>query len=300
MKTIKQLKPKLNFIKKNTRPRLTQLLVTSGSIICHDLETSVMIKDNYGLDEGLHRYATLGLVAPDSDVNEYPICNFDMNYSEHIFTDVEQLEQVLKYVSKDETRLFLNGAAINGGHLVATDGHTLKAYNLHEKLEGSYILPRTSLTVLIKLLKGFKIKDKFKICLEESYAHIDTDKFKMKIRLIAREYPRWQNIIPKDYESVLTVMGWNEVLRAKDLFIDKKFKSNGCRIVASEGQVYIIPKQYPDNKYLIGTSDKDFELGFNFSYLVRAANAKDAFQIKFNNCTSPVEVNGAIVMPLKL
>ncbi len=60
---LKQLKPKLNFIKKNARPILTMVKVTKNSLEVNDLETYVTIKDNHGLSEGLHAYDTLGLVA---------------------------------------------------------------------------------------------------------------------------------------------------------------------------------------------------------------------------------------------
>lgn len=297
---LKQLKPKLSFIKKNSRPRLTQIKVTKTGLECTDLETFVRIKDNYGMSEGLQNYSTLGLTNSSNDVDEYPTHNVDTDHRDFILIDLVKIEECLKYASKDETRLYLNGVAINAGHLVATDGHTMKSYELGEKLEHNYIMPSSSLKVLIKLLKGYKLKGLVRITLNEQWATVDNSQFTLSMRLIQRDYPKWQNIVPTKYSKLIEINDFNKVVEAKELF--KETRSYSSRLSAINGEVYLIPKNYPDNRFLIGTcfAGEDFELGFNYSYLVRASNKKNEFTIKFNNELSPCEVNNAIVMPLKL
>lgn len=299
---LKQLKPKLNFIKKikTCRPILTMVKVTKNSLEVNDLETYVTIKDNHGLSEGLHYYDTLGLVASEGavDINEYPLPPVG-THQDVILVSLSDLEHTLKYASKDETRLYLNGVAINGGYMVATDGHTLNRVKLEKETSRNYIMPRNSLTVLIKLLKGYKFTGLIRIEFNDSHALVENAQFKVSMRLIERDYPKWQAIIPT--KGFLNEVDVSEMPDFKDFKLLLNKRSNACIIKASEGYVYLVPKLHPDNSYVIGAyTGDDFELGFNFNYLVRAAKKDKAFKIKFNNLLSPCEVNGSIVMPLKL
>lgn len=296
---LKQLKPKLNFIAKNVRPRLTQIRVNKDSLQCTDLETYVTIKNNHGMSEGLQHHSTLGLTNSTNDVEEYPLFNVDRNHRDVLNIDLEKLERCLQFTSKDETRPQLNGVAINGGHLVATDGHTLMTYKLDKKLENDYILPSTSLKVLIKLLKGYKLTGLVTIELNESYATVENSQFSFTCRLIQREYPKWQAIVPTKFTHHVIINSFENTKDAAPLFKECK-RSHACRMVGSEGIVSLIPKNYPNDRYVIGKCVDDFEMGFNYSYLVRAANKSDDFIFKYNGDLNPCEFNEAIIMPLKL
>ena len=107
------------------------------------------------------------------------------------------------------------------------------------------------------------------------------------------------NFIKKNARPILTMVKVTKnSLEVNDLETYVTIKYNHG---LSEGYVYLVPKLYPDNQYVIGAyTGDDFELGFNFDYLVRAANKDKSFKIKFNNLLNPCEVNGSIVMPLKL
>lgn len=297
---LKQLKPKLNFIAKNMRPILTQIKVTKNALECTDLETYVKIKNDYGMSEGLQNYTTLGLVNSSNDVTDYPMNNIDRDHRDVLNIDMSKLERCLQFASKDETRLYLNGVAVNDGHLVATDGHTMKAYELGEKFEHDYILPSTSLKVLIKLLKGYKLTGLVKLELNEQWATVDNAQFTFSMRLIQRDYPKWQAIVPTSYAHEVIINNFDILKDAAPLF--KETRSHGAIMKGREGLVYLIPQKYPDSKFLIGACavECDFEMGFNYSYLVRAANRENIFMFKYNNELAPCEFNEAIVMPLKL
>lgn len=297
---LKQLKPKLNFIKENARPILTMVKVTKNSLEVNDLETYVTIKNNHGLSEGLHRYDTLGLVAGEGAANldEYPLAPIG-THQDIILVSLSDLEHTLKYASKDETRLHLNGVAIDGGYMVATDGHTLNRVKLEKETSRNYIMPRTSLAVLIKLLKGYKLTGLIRIEFNDSHALVENAQFKVSMRLIERDFPKWQAIIPT--EGFLNEIDVSEMPDFKDFKLLLNKRSNACSIKASEGYVSLVPKLHPHISFIIGAYTGDnFELGFNFDYLVRAAKKDKSFKIKFNNLLSPCEVNGSIVMPLKL
>jgi DNA polymerase III sliding clamp (beta) subunit (PCNA family) len=298
---LKQLKPKLNFIAKNMRPILTQIKVTKNALECTDLETYVKIKNDYGMSEGLQNYSTLGLVNSSNDITDYPMTSVDRDHRDVLNIDMSKLERCLQFASKDETRLYLNGVAVNNGHLVATDGHTMKAYELDTKFEHNYILPSNSLKVLIKLLKGYKLTGLVRLELNEQWATVETAQFTCSMRLIQREYPKWRNIVPTSFNHTIAIDNFDAIKEAAPLFKECK-RSFASKMIGENGKVYLSPKNYPDQKFLIGACavECDFEMGFNYSYLVRAANKKNQFTFKYNNELAPCEFNEAIVMPLKL
>ena len=295
-----KLKTKLKFISKGVRHILVNVKVNNDSIECNDLETFVKIKNNYGMSPGLQRFDTLGLIESNSkDVDDYPLVDFDDEFTDRqIETTMEILQDLNKYASNDETRPFLSGVAVDRTHLVATNGHVCKYVELDNEIENSYIIPRTGIINLVKLLKGFKIKGSFKIELNEEYAVIDNEYFTCKIRLIAREYIKWQAIVPDKFEYSFTVTNWINLKELKGLFCVHRY---ACTLKTIKGNVVLIPKGYDGlAHYIIGKTTHNFELGFNVNYLDLAAKKDKQFTIKFNNDLSPCMVNGAIVMPLKL
>lgn len=296
MKTIKQLRPKLKFISKAARPILGNVKVTDDSIICSDLETFVKIKNNYGLTQGLHAYKTLGLILDGRNSDDYPDISFNIKSSDAVLTTYKVLKDLLRHSGDDETRPFLESIAIDNNHLVATNGYTLKAIECG-KVNGSYILPKTSINVLLGLLKGFKVSD-VTLLVDNDYCVVDNEFFTIKIRLILRNYPKWQPIIPTKFKHSFTVTDWIDYKELKPLFGDR---SKTCIIKGDGVNVTLTPKDYPHNNYSIAewVSEK-FEIGFNIEYLHNAINGCKSFEFKFNDELSPVMINDVIVMPIRL
>ncbi len=301
MKTIKQLKPKLAFIGKAYRPILANVKVESDCIICTDLETFIKIKNNYNMTPGVQSYKTLGLIESDQEsVDDYPLIDFEIDPVFSVMTNRKVLEDLNRYASDDETRAMLNGITIDGNYLVATNGHILKSVeistvNLDTPNKNAYIIPRTGIQKLITLLKGFKV-DTLTIQCNEDFAVIDNEHFTLKMRLVHRDYVKWNNITPKKFNKSFKVDKWINFKELKPLF-DEQMK---CKLKNVDGNIVLIPRDYPDQHIIIGKSNLEFEIGFNVEYLNMAANGCKSFEVKFNSPLAPILVNGAIVMPLIL
>lgn len=300
---LEQLKTKLRHLKKAYRPILNHVHISNLGIYCTDLETNILIKNNYGLKEGLKLLDTLSTeidLPSNVEISEYPIIDVDKIKGETITVKIDDLFRVNQFSSNDETRMFLNCVCFDVDHMVAVDGHKLKAIELDKKLKHSYLVPNTSLKILKGLLGGYKIKDTISFKLSENYAWIDNEFFTMKIRLITREFPKWRTILPKKFEYEFKIDKPIDFKALKPV-INKYNK----RIILESvsGTVYLKLDEVKDYQgIIIGTcsSSENFIIGVNAEYLDLAANGEKQYSVKFNSSLSPLLINEAIVMPLKV
>ena len=301
MVTLQQLKSTFNFIKKFPRKLLTRVFVDGTSIMLTDLETIIRIKDNFGLKNGFHEVDTLGLVnnPTTDDIEDYPSHLFEFEFdSEYSFELSQQkLQSFIPFMSKDETRPMLNSLAINNDHLVATTGFILKFEELEVSTDNEYILPSSSLIILNKLLKKYKIKDDNNIQLNGEYFLVDNKYFTFKSKLILRDYPKWGAIVPSKFNNNFIINKWINIKELKPLFN----KSNAIEIKLEHGNVNLRIKKY-DAVYKIGECDPniDFTFGFNAKLLDHCLNSAGDNLVKYNNEYAPFLINNNIGMPLKL
>lgn len=289
------LKTKLAFIKKSPRPILGYVEVNDKGLTCTDLETYVCIKDSMGLAHGYQKLDTIGLV-PSIQSDDYPLTDFNIEAPrDHVTVKLDELFYCLKFASSDETRLHLNGVAFDNGHMVAIDGHTLKVYKSKE-LSESYIVPRTSLKVLEGLVKAYKIKGEITISFDDAFAIIHTEHFKFKARLIKREFPKWSGAVPAKFTQDLMLTNLPALKDIKPLL---NAKTNAVHIVCVDKKLSL---KFPDhdNSYDLGEyNGDDFKIGINMKYVDRACNGEKTVNLKFNQAMAAIEINKAIVMPLK-
>ena len=298
--TLKQLKPIFKFIARGYNGTiLNNILVASEGIKITDLESTLLIKDDYNLGQGLHVLETIGLVdAYTKDISDYPYERF--NYSSFKGAElpmscfIETIKDIHQYASKDETRQHLNGIAFDSGHIIATDGHCLKAVKI-VGLEGSYILPSKGIDILLKLAAKYKLKNVM-IELSDNLVMIDNEFFTLTMRPIDREYVKWKAIIPTKWNSSLDICEWINFKELKPLFDRRHYK---CEIVASEGCISLV---VAGQNYIIGNCDDELlvRIGFNGSFLDKAIGKDRHFTLKYNNEITPCLVNGVIIMPLKV
>lgn len=298
--TLKQLKPKLGFIRNKYRPILSNIKVSKTHMICTDLETTIEFNDNFDLTPGLQGINTLGLLESSSEhLDDFPHLTIDENFQKRAIVNWQELMLVNKHASKDETRLQLNGVCFDNDYMVATTGHHLKCVKIASgTIEDSFIVPRTSLVILEKLLKLYKCKDETtEILFNEKFATVKTEYFTWQARIIQREFPRWAYAIPTSFKRGFKVTNWQGVKEVKPL-LNKHMPT--CRIVGEGSYVFF---KIPDRGYSLPIGVKtgdDFEIGFNAEYFDLASEGKGEFIIKWNDNLNPIEVNGVIVMPLKI
>ena len=297
MKEINKIKPILNHFKKSTRPILSQVKINTTSLTVTDLETTIKFHDNYGLSKGLHSIETLGLIDTPQDSSDYPVIPMDIPNTTDTFTLLlSALESLIPFASKDETRLHLKGIAVDYSNFVATDGFTLKHLPIIGRTENSYIMPVNSMKILVKLFKKFKLKGEISFQVDDIDLIVNTEYFTLKAKLIQREYPKWQSIIPTKFDKKIVIDNWIDFKELKPLFNQRSF---ACTLENIEGNIVLkIPNI--DNQYIIGKAEINFKLGYNVKLIERAIGKSKAFNIQFNNEVAPTLINEAIIMPLKV
>jgi DNA polymerase III sliding clamp (beta) subunit (PCNA family) len=294
---LKTLKTKLSFIKKQHRSNLRLIEVLSGEgMYCTDLETYVHIKDTFGMIDGFQNIETFGIL---------PSVKSDESVSDKDFTAPKKSEQVTvklddlfycnKFSSSDETRLHLNTVAFDNSNMISINCHVLKKYET-KKLKNTYLVPRVSIKILEGLVKSYKIKGDITIKFSSHFAFIDTSHFALKARLINRDFPKWQSVIPTQFKTIVTLNSLPRLVDIKPL-LDKR----GLSVVIEclDGNITLkIPNH--DFSYKIGQHSEDFRVGFNMGYIELVRNNMADITLKFNNELSACEINNAIVMPLKV
>ena len=264
------------------------------------------------------------LVVYGSD--DYPRLNFSTNENSFTLASDQILEIINRTsyaISTDETRLFFNGIFLQDVdsrlRSVATDGHRLALIesdlvDVHsEALVNGIIVPRKGIFELKKMAETDP-ENTINISIDESFLFANVNhRYYLSIRLIAREYPKYQAVIPSKTTYILNVdrnAFLNSVRRIK---IMANEKTNQVRINLQENSM-VLAANHPSfghaaEKMNVEYSGKEIEIGFNAKYLI------DTFQnlpegevvVEFNNEFLPFVVRSnnlsdflGIIMPLKL
>ncbi len=234
------------------------------------------------------------------------------------------IDKVSHAISTDETRLYLNGIYLQqlDGKLrsVAIDGHRLALLDTPEFLGGNkhlsdgVILPRKAVVELRKLADTHQDKD-LVISLDESFMFVQANNdYFLSVRLIAREYPKYQTVIPSKTAFHFHI-DRNAILNAvKRIRILSNEKTHGVKLAVKEGELTISTNHpalgHATEKLPVTYGGKAMEIGFNAKYLVESLSVLDEGSdvlFEFNNELSPVVIKTAdlpdflgIIMPLKL
>lgn len=127
------------------------------------------------------------------------------------------LKSALVCAAKNDIRFYLNGVALDQGHIVATDGHRM-FYAPFESIKDlpQIIIPREAIEFIAKKASGIGKKDPEKVNVK---IHIDGCKGTLNVldctesfTLIDGKFPEWKRIIPKPamqkYESQTLMFNW--------------------------------------------------------------------------------------------
>ena len=226
-------------------------------------------------------------------------------------------------ISTDETRLYLNGIYLQMSDAklrsVAIDGHRLALLDTHEFigdnkfLADGVIVPKKGISELKKIADVYP-EDDVAISLDDSFMFVNAkNEYFLSIRLIAREYPKYQTVIPAKTTNRFHI-DRNAVLNAvKRIKILSNEKNNGIKLNVQPGQL-IISTNHPALGQAVETLPINFdgkgtEIGFNAKYLIETLSVLNEgdVTIEFNNELSPVVIKAddlpeflGIIMPLKL
>lgn len=261
-----------------------------------------------------------------TSADEFPQLNFQ-NQSSEFRIKTKQIAHIINKtshaISTDETRLYLNGIYLQMTdsklRAVAIDGHRLALLDTHEFigenkfLTDGVIVPRKGISELKKIADTYP-EDEAAISLDDSFMFVNArNEYYLSIRLIAREYPKYQTVIPSKTTNRFHI-DRNAILNAvKRIKILSNEKTNGIKLNVSTNQLTIStnhPALGQANETLpIAYEGKATEIGFNAKYLIESLSVLNETDVtfEFNNELSPVVIKAddlpeflGIIMPLKL
>lgn len=233
------------------------------------------------------------------------------------------LSQVLFAVSTDETRPVLTGVLMivrkNELVLVSTDGFRLSQKRLkidNPELEFSFIVPRNTLTELARLSQGSSsILLSFKA--GESQIIFGVGDCVLTSRLIEGEFPKFEDIIPKQSKIKLNV-DKEDLLRSVKLasvfaresanVVKMKIRDNSLEL-SSENQINGSQVSSLESKIDGDLGKEGFVVAFNFRFMEEFLNStkSDDILIEFSDVNDPGVFREAkdkdflhLIMPVKV
>lgn len=265
---------------------------------------------------------SLLITSPD----EFPQLSFQNQSSEFRLRTKQIIHIINKTshaISTDETRLYLNGIFLqltdSKLRSVAIDGHRLALLDTFEFmgdnkfLTDGVIVPRKGISELKKIADSYP-DDEVSMSLDDSFMFINArNEYYLSIRLIAREYPKYQTVIPSKTTNRFEI-DRNAILNAvKRIKILSNEKTNGVKLNIQKNELLIStnhPALGQANETLpIIYDGKPTEIGFNAKYLIESLSVLNETDVifEFNNELSPVVIKAndlpeflGIIMPLKL
>jgi DNA polymerase-3 subunit beta len=202
---------------------------------------------------------------------------------------------------------------------VAIDGHRLALLDTQEFLgENKFlmdgvIVPRKGISELKKIADTYP-DDDVSISLDDSFMFVNArNEYYLSIRLIAREYPKYQTVIPSKTTNRFHI-DRNAILNAvKRIKILSNEKTNGVKLNIHKNEL-VISTNHPALGQATETlpiiyEGKATEIGFNAKYLIESLSVLNETDVtfEFNNELSPVVIKAddlpeflGIIMPLKL
>jgi DNA polymerase-3 subunit beta len=195
-------------------------------------------------------------------------------------------------VSTDETRPFLTGVylTVEGeqGNLVATDGGRLAVRRARmrgaARSKVAAIVPSKTMAELVRVLGS--VEGEVSVASHENQLIFSLPGMRFVSRLIAGQFPNYEQVIPKEFKQRITV-GTERLLRGvRRASITAKDSANVVRLDAAEGRL-TVSSNTPD----VGRAQEDIEVSvegdaipvaFNAKFLIDALANIDAPDVHFD------------------
>lgn len=262
-----------------------------------------------------------------NSIEEYPALTFSINKDSFGIKcgDLKKIIDRTSYaISNDETRIFLNGIFFQstGTSLkaVATDGYRLALIEIpgiqssDTRLTEGFILPKKGVAELRKTVDLLSPDERLEMQLDENFLYIKTSQDSLfAIRLIARDFPKYQANIPTKTSYKMDVNREHLITAIKRVKVLANEKTNGVKMSLRPGQI-----QISSNHPTLGEASetipaiyegKNLDIGFSAKYLLDSFGSIDSQQLslEFNNELSPVILKSkempeyfGVIMPLRL
>jgi DNA polymerase-3 subunit beta len=231
------------------------------------------------------------------------------------------LSQVVFAASLDETRVEISGILMNfkGKELVlaATDSYRLaeKQVNFKEKnFNQQFIIPQRTAQELLRILQLLPIEEDVVIYVNDNQVLFEINQVELISRLIEGNYPDYQQIIPKEYKTTISVniKDFTRVIKRAALF--SKIGINDVDLLFDTEKQLIVVKS-ANNQLGENVSEQEAvikgegnNIVFNYRYLLDGLSNIDAerVEIKIINNSNPGLFQGKevddylyIIMPIR-
>ena len=261
------------------------------------------------------------------DKNEYPIIPKieNNNYLELKKSLLkESISSVINSSSISESRIELNGVFFNFEKnilkIAATDSFRLSEKTLISNIKNNgeknkkFIVPLKTTQELIRILDRDDNNDLIKIYVTKNQVLLKDKNKEIISRLIEGEYPNYEQIIPKNYETTVIVKKQELINAIKSAsFFSSKINDVRFKIDKSKQQIEIIsqnPEFGNNNIVVLSKIDgKNTEIVFNYKYIIDGLNnikGNDVI-IWLNGDSNPCLIKSPdnndyiyIIMPIKL
>ncbi|HSL01259.1 MAG TPA: DNA polymerase III subunit beta [Rubrobacteraceae bacterium] len=206
---------------------------------------------------------------------------------------VETVEKVSRSYSRDETRPVLTGILIsfeeNRVRMVTTDSYRLsiKETELATTFEGSReaIIPARAMQEVSRIFSGSE-EEEVEVALSENQALFRIGDVLFGTRLIEGNFPEYRRLLPTSFEREISVNREELIgtLRRVNLFAQRQTPPVPVSLSFSEGSVEVLVRNGEigeAHERLQATSEDEFLVSFNPSYLLDGVSAVDTEKVVF-------------------
>jgi DNA polymerase III subunit beta len=230
----------------------------------------------------------------------------------------EAIQQTLFSAARESTRYALNGVLweVHGKKLslVATDGRRLAKSILSldktaKEPQGRTIVPSKAMSLLEKIPATEKTTASLKFA--DNQLTVTCESVVISSNLVEGNFPKYEDIIPKDYEKklVLSTSAFHSAVKRAALLAGED--SKGIRLALNKGKM-IITSRAPETgdaqiDMAVEYAGESIEVGFNPQYLVDVLRVlkADTFELHLGQSDRPGLIKSGpsflyIVMPVNL
>jgi DNA polymerase-3 subunit beta len=216
---------------------------------------------------------------------------------------VETVEKVARSYSRDETRPVLTGILISFEdsrvRMVTTDSYRLSIKETElatTAFEGSReaIIPARAMQEVSRIFSGSAEEEEVEVALSENQALFRIEDVLFGTRLIDGNFPEYRRLLPTSFERRISVNREDLIgtLRRVNLFAQRQTPPVPVSLSFSEGSVEVIVRNGEigeAHERLPATSEDEFLISFNPSYLLDGVSAIDTEKVvfKFNEALKP-------------
>lgn len=242
-------------------------------------------------------YKIIGL--PGNEYPELPLIE-DVNsfmMDKELFANM--IRQTSFAISQDESRPILTGALLeieeNRFNLVAIDGFRMAIKNAIVKtdLKKKAVVPGRTLNEINKLISQLDQKGDLRISFDDKQVLFTVNQVKVYSRLLAGEFINYNQILPNEQKSIVTV-STDELLTCLDrsFLMARENKNIAIRLEIKDDNIQITSNSEMGSSVediKIKLEGQDLEIGFNPKYLIDALKIIDSetIEMSFINNVSP-------------